>query len=178
MTSERPRSLVGPILGTIVFVILVPGSVIVWAPWAMTDWRIAPPLLGLEALRWLGVLLFLAGVPVFVDFLVRFVKDGLGTPAPLAEPVNLVVTGLFQYVRNPGYVGVVAMIVGQALFFGAALVMIYAGAVALVFHLFVVFWEEPHLRRKYRVAYVDYCERVPRWLPRLGLRSGSSRNAA
>ena len=74
--------------------------------------------------------------------------------------------GVFRSVRNPGYVAVLAMIAGQALIFGSATLLGYTAAVALAFHLFVVLYEEPHLRRKFGSNYQDYCRRVPRWLPR------------
>ena len=111
-------------------------------------------------------LLVLLGLPVFLDFLVRFVRDGRGTPAPVAEPERLVVTGAFRSVRNPGYVAVLAMIAGQALIFGSTALLGYTAAVALAFHLFVVLYEEPHLRRKFGSDFEDYRRRVPRWLPR------------
>ena len=170
--AEPERSLVGPAIGTIVFVLIVPGTVIGWIPYEITEWRVAPPLLGWALFRWLGGILLLLGLPIFVDFLVRFVKDGLGTPAPIAEPERLVVTGTFQYLRNPGYVAVLALLVGQGLYFGSTTVLGYATCVALAFHLFVVFYEEPHLRRKFGAEYELYCGRVPRWLPRFGRIAG------
>jgi protein-S-isoprenylcysteine O-methyltransferase Ste14 len=165
VTSE-PRSLLWPTLGTVVFVILAPGSVVVLLPYLITRWSLADPFLGLEFVRWSGALLILLGLPVFLDFLVRFVRDGRGTPAPIAEPERLVVTGGFRSVRNPGYVAVLAMIGGQALIFGSTALLGYTAAAALAFHLFVVLYEEPHLRRKFGSDYEDYCRRVPRWLPR------------
>ncbi len=165
MTSE-PRSLLWPTLGTLVFVILAPGSVVVLLPYLISHWTVAEPLLGLGFVRWIGALLVLLGLPVFLDFLVRFVRDGRGTPAPVAEPERLVVTGGFRSVRNPGYVAVLAMIAGQALIFGSAALLGYTAVVALAFHLFVVLYEEPHLRRKFGGDYEVYCRRVPRWLPR------------
>ena len=154
--------------GTLVFVAIVPGAVIVLVPASLTDgWQMAEPLLGGTWLRWLGAVAFLAALPMFVDFLVRFVKDGLGTPAPIAEPERLVVTGVFRFVRNPGYIAVVAMIAGQGLFFGSWPVLAWAAISAAAFHLFVVLYEEPHLARKYGADYAAYRGRVPRWLPRL-----------
>ena len=164
--SSDDRSLLWPTLGTIVFVALAPGSVIVLLPYLISHWTLADPFLGLELVRWIGALLILLGLPVFFDFLFRFVRDGRGTPAPIAEPVQLVVTGGFRSVRNPGYVAVLAMLAGQALIFGSTALLGYSVAVALAFHLFVVLYEEPHLRRKFGSGYEDYCRTVPRWLPR------------
>ena len=166
MSASEPLRL-GPALGTAVFVLVVPGTVIVWIPYEICGWNMGETFFGVTALRAVGAAAFLLALPVFGDFLVRFVKDGLGTPAPIAEPRRLVVTGVFRYCRNPGYVAVVSLIAGQALFFGSAPTLLYAGGVALAFHLFVVLYEEPHLRRKFGAEYKAYCVRVPRWLPRL-----------
>lgn len=164
--SEAEPSRLGPALGTAVFVLVVPGTVIVWIPYEICGWKMEEAFFGVTTLRGAGAAAFLLALPVFVDFLVRFVKEGLGTPAPIAEPRRLV-TGVFRYCRNPGYVAVVSMIAGQALFFGSAPTLLYAGGVALAFHLFVLLYEEPHLLRKFRAEYEAYCARVPRWLPRL-----------
>jgi protein-S-isoprenylcysteine O-methyltransferase Ste14 len=155
------------ILGTIAFVLAVPGTVVVLAPYWLTDWRPGPPLFGTELTRWLGGLLILVGLPLFVDFVVRFVREGLGTPAPIAPTQRLVMRGPYQYTRNPGYVAVLAMLVGQALLFGRPSLLVYAAAVAAGFHLFVVVFEEPTLRRTFGAEYEAYCRQVPRWVPRL-----------
>jgi protein-S-isoprenylcysteine O-methyltransferase Ste14 len=160
----RSSSLLGPTLGTIVFVALFPGTVIGVIPYALCGWRLAEA----ATLRWAGALLLLLAFPVFVDFLVRFVREGHGTPAPVAETKRLVVNGVFRYVRNPGYVGVLGLIVGQSLLFASAAVLAHAAIMALAFHLFVVLYEEPRLRRKFGTEYEEYQRRVPRWLPRLG----------
>jgi protein-S-isoprenylcysteine O-methyltransferase Ste14 len=162
--DQQSSSLLGPTLGTIVFVALLPGTVIGVIPYLLCGWRLAEA----AALRWAGVLLLLLALPVFVDFLVRFVREGRGTPAPGADPERLVVNGAFRYVRNPGYVGVLGLIVGQSLLFASAAVLAHAAIMALAFHLFVVLYEEPHLRRKFGTEYEEYQRRVPRWLPRLG----------
>jgi protein-S-isoprenylcysteine O-methyltransferase Ste14 len=154
------------LLGTLLFVALVPAAVIGWVPWWITGWRVAPPLLGLAALRWLGGLLVLLALPVFADFLLRFVR-ARGTPAPVAPPEELVVEGGFARCRNPGYVAVVALVAGQGLLFGSAAALLYAAALALGFHLFVVLVEEPGLRSRFGPAYDAYCRAVPRWVPRV-----------
>jgi hypothetical protein len=90
-----------------------------------------------------------------------------GTPAPIDAPKKLVVRGLYRYTRNPIYVGVLAVILGWALLFRAAPLVIYALIVGMCFHLFVVLYEERHLRREFGNEYDEYCARVGRWLPRL-----------
>jgi protein-S-isoprenylcysteine O-methyltransferase Ste14 len=166
MTDAR-ESLWGPLLGTLVFVALVPGTVVGLVPGWLSGWKLQPPFLGLEATRWLGVVLMLAGAPFFVSFVSRFVVEGRGTPAPVAPTRHLVVGGAFRFVRNPGYIGVVSLVLGQALLFGSGAVLAYAALLALGFHLFVLAYEEPTLRATYGEDYERFCREVPRWLPRL-----------
>jgi protein-S-isoprenylcysteine O-methyltransferase Ste14 len=167
--NAKQGSLAWATIGTILFVVFVPGTVIGYIPYRLCGWTAGPPLLGWTWVRWAGPLLFLGGLPIFIDFLVRFVRDGRGTPAPVAPPRYLVVTGTFRYVRNPGYIGVLSLIVGQGLLFASRTVLEYAALVALMFHLFVVLYEEPSLRRQFGADYAAYCRRVHRWLPRLSL---------
>ena len=108
-----------------------------------------------------------AGLPVLLDSFTRFALQGLGTPAPILPTRHLVVTGLYQYVRNPMYVAVVALILGQGLFFGSLGVLQYGIAVWAGFYLFVLIYEEPTLRSSYGLEYEDFCANVPRWIPRL-----------
>jgi protein-S-isoprenylcysteine O-methyltransferase Ste14 len=150
-------------LGTAVFTAVVPGTLVVLVPWLLSGWRLAPS----AWLRALGALLIAAALPVFASFLLRFVREGFGTPAPIAPPERLVVGGAFRRVRNPGYVAVVALVLGQAALFGSGDVALWALVLAIGFHLFVVLYEEPALRRQFGAEYEAYCRRVPRWWPRL-----------
>jgi protein-S-isoprenylcysteine O-methyltransferase Ste14 len=77
------------------------------------------------------------------------------------------VGGVYRYVRNPAYIAVIAMLVGQALFFGNRALLEYAFVVAIGFHLFVILYEEPTLTRKFGRDYQAYCQEVPRWIPHL-----------
>jgi protein-S-isoprenylcysteine O-methyltransferase Ste14 len=164
---EPDRPILWPAIGTLVFVLTVPATVVGVVPYLLSRWKIEAPLLGWSFTRWIGVLVFILGAPIFTDFILRFVREGRGTPAPIAPTQHLVVRGCFRYVRNPGYVGVLAMISGQGLFFGSRAIMVYAALVAVAFHLFVVLYEEPTLRRQFGDQYASYCRRVPRWIPRI-----------
>ena len=160
------RELLWPTIGTVLFVLTVPGTVVVCIPYVLCRWTFAAPLFAIGAGRWFGVALIVGALPIFFDFVVRFVREGKGTPAPVAPTLRLVVGGTFRYVRNPGYIAVVSLLVGQALLFGSGAVLLYAFTVAAGFHLFVVLYEEPTLRRQFGAAYEAYCRDVPRWLPR------------
>src|SRR5262245_33749347 len=121
MSSQRTMA----VLGSAVFFVVAPFTLAGLIPWAMTSWQLQPPFLGLELMRGLGAILILAGVPGIIDAFARFALQGLGTPAPIAPPKNLVVTGLFRYVRNPIFVALVATILGQALLMGDGRLIVY-----------------------------------------------------
>jgi protein-S-isoprenylcysteine O-methyltransferase Ste14 len=133
----------------------------------MTRWQLGPALFGLELTRSVGVLLVLAGLPGLVDSYARFALQGLGTPAPVAPTKNLVVTGLYRYVRNPIYAALVAIILGQALLFGDWRLTLLGALFWLASHLFVIAYEEPTLQRTFGAEYEAYRAHVPRWVPRL-----------
>jgi protein-S-isoprenylcysteine O-methyltransferase Ste14 len=163
---KRPAA----ILGSAVFLVIAPGSVAVLFPFWIYRWHMAPPLFGWVAFRVIGALLIGAGFSLLLDSFARFALQGLGTPAPIAPPRHLVVSGLYRYVRNPMYEAVLWMIVGQGLLFGSVQVLEYGLAAFVVVHLFVLLYEEPTLRSKFGSEYEDYCKNVRRWWPRMKAR--------
>lgn len=160
--SDRIKAVTGSIL----FLFVAPGIVAGAIPWAISAYRFEPSLLGLEPLRWLGALSLTLGAALLIETFARFALQGLGTPAPIAPTRTLVVTGSYRFVRNPMYVAVVSLIVGQALLFGNWGVLIYGAIIWLTVHLFVLTYEEPTLRNTYGIQYDIYCRNVHRWLPR------------
>jgi protein-S-isoprenylcysteine O-methyltransferase Ste14 len=161
------RTRAAAIVGSILFFFVAPGVVAGWIPYAFTGWRLEPPLLGLASTRIAGGAIVVIGVAALVDCFRRFAIEGLGTPAAVAPAVQLVVSGLYRYVRNPMYLAVTSIISGQALVFGSATLLGYAGVVWLVFHLFVLGYEEPALRARFGDSYGAYRSQVRRWWPRL-----------
>ncbi|TAJ24692.1 MAG: isoprenylcysteine carboxylmethyltransferase family protein [Reyranella sp.] len=155
------------VLGSAVFFVVAPFTLAGLIPWSVTDWQLQPPFLGLELTRGIGAMLILAGVPGLVDAFARFALQGLGTPAPIAPPRTLVVTGLYRFVRNPMYVAVVAIILGQAMLLGDWRLIVYGAVLWLGFHVFVVGYEEPTLERTFGSEYEAFCAAVPRWIPRI-----------
>jgi protein-S-isoprenylcysteine O-methyltransferase Ste14 len=91
--------------------------------------------------------------------------EGRGTPAPVAPTERLVVGGSFRWVRNPGYIAVLGLVVGEG-FLAHTSVLVYAASLAVAFHLFVLLYEEPTRRGQFGTEYEQYCRRVPRWIPR------------
>jgi protein-S-isoprenylcysteine O-methyltransferase Ste14 len=159
---KRPSA----VIGTAVFLILAPGVVAGLIPWWISRWILQPPFFGLETLRWLGMLLIALAAAVLLESFARFAMEGLGTPAPVLPTQHLVVRGFYRYVRNPMYVAVVAIIIGQSLVLGNASLLVYAAAVWVAFFGFVLSYEEPKLRKTYGAEYETYCRRVGRWMPR------------
>jgi protein-S-isoprenylcysteine O-methyltransferase Ste14 len=152
--------------GSVGFFVLAPGIVAGWIPWRLTGWNVAtvPPLV--VPVRVLGIALVAIGAAVLVHAFSRFVREGAGTPAPVAPPAHLVIGGLYRYVRNPMYVAVLAIILGQAMALPSLTLLAYAAIVFLAVAAFVVGYEEPHLRRQFGTEYESYRSAVPRWWPR------------
>jgi len=165
--TGRMRSRIASVLGSLVFLVVAPGTLAVLIPWWLTRWRCEPPFLGFAWLRGLGALTILFGLPVLVESFARFALEGRGTPSPVAPPERLVVRGFYRYVRNPMYVAVTSLILGQGLLLGSAALIRYGLLVLLGFHLFVLAYEEPVLQRRFGTEYAVYRAQVRRWLPRL-----------
>lgn len=154
-------------IGSVLFFLIAPGTVAGLVPWWLSRWNFHRPFAGYAAVRCLGACLAVGGLVVLLDSFFRFVFEGLGTPAPVMPTEHLVVRGYYRRVRNPMYVAVLALIIGQGLWFGSAAVLAYAAGAWIVTHLFVVCYEEPTLRRSFPQEYAAYCASVPRWLPKL-----------
>lgn len=155
------------VLGSALFFVVAPFTLAGLVPWWVTQWEFRPAFFGVDLTRILGGILIIAGAPGIVDLFARFALEGLGTPAPIAPPEKLVVTGLYRYVRNPIYIAVVAVIIGQALLFGDRRLLWYGALLWLFFHVWVVMIEEPTLKQTFGTEYERFRTNVPRWIPRL-----------
>ena len=160
---RRPTAAVG----SAVFFLAAPGVVAGLIPWLLTRWQARELLPYWAPMRVLGGILLVAGLIALIRAFVRFVMEGLGTPAPIAAPERLVVGGVYRYVRNPMYVAVLAAIVGQALLLGRLGLLLYAAAAWLLVAGFVRWYEEPTLTRRFGEDYEAYRRAVPAWWPRL-----------
>lgn len=153
------------VLKNLLFTVLVPGTVAGLVPyWILSSagqW--GRPELGLLPI--LGVLVLGGGLAIYLRCVFDFGSAG-GTPAPIDPPKQLVVRGLYRFSRNPMYLGVLSVIVGQALLFASGRLLLYAAVVFAMFHSFVVFYEEPALRRQFGESYERLCAGVPRWIGR------------
>ena len=153
-------------IGTIVFLLLAPGVVAGLIPWLITGWRWHD----WAGAAWIVVTIACALIAVGVAFLLHaFALFAMhrGTPAPVAPTETLVVTGVYRFVRNPMYLAVLAIILGQALLFGSWWLLVYAAIVLAAFVGFVKVYEEPTLTDTYGQPYLEYRRHVPGWWPRL-----------
>lgn len=146
------------------FLAVVPGVVGGLIPWLLTGWQAATSPRWLQAVGWI---MLASGVVVLLSAFGRFVFEGFGTPAPLAPTEKLVVGGLYRYVRNPMYVAVAAVILGQAAVLGKWVLVAYAVVFSATVWSFVHWYEEPALRRRFGADYEEYLRTVPGWWPRL-----------
>jgi protein-S-isoprenylcysteine O-methyltransferase Ste14 len=150
-------------LGSLAFFVLAPGTTAGLVPWLITRWEEPAPAWAVIT----GGLVTATGVAIVVAAFVRFVVEGRGTPAPVAPTQELVVGGLYRWVRNPMYVGVAAAIAGQAVMFGSLGVAAWLVVFVVAVTTFVRLYEEPTLRHTYGESYDAYVAGVRRWVPRV-----------
>jgi len=159
MSERRSRAA----LGSFAFYILAPGVVAGLIPWLISDWQMREVAI---SVRLAGMLLIGAGVTALTYSFVRFVVEGIGTPAPVAPTEHLVVGGLYRYVRNPMYMAVLTIIIGQSLLLGKWSLIWYAAVAGAAMATFTHFYEEPALARRFGESYETYRCNVPAWIPR------------
>jgi protein-S-isoprenylcysteine O-methyltransferase Ste14 len=153
-------------VGSSVFLVVAPGVVAGLVPWLLTGWEFEEPISYWLPLRVIGAVLLVAGLVVLLEAFTRFVREGIGTPAPVAPTEHLVVGGLYRYVRNPMYLAVASLIVGQALLLGQLILLPYSVLFGLAVWAFVRWYEEPTLLRRFGAEYEEYRRAVPGWWPR------------
>ena len=151
-------------LKSLLFLILAPGIVAGYIPLALLR---RGPQIETDFFAYLAFPLWLIGGVTLLWCFWNFLVKGRGTPAPIDPPKELVVTGLYRYIRNPMYVGVLMIIIGHFLWFKTIWMIVYAAVVFLAFYLFVTLYEEPHLKKTFGATYEDYTNKVSRWIPRI-----------
>ena len=141
-----PMNRVTASLGSVIFLIIAPGFLAGFVPWWMSRWRwqSTPSALDIAGLKLSGAAFIVLGLVVLLDSYARFALQGIGTPAPLLPTRHLVATGFYRHVRNPIYVAVTALVVGQGLLFARIGILLW-----LFVHIFVISYEEPTLRRTF-----------------------------
>ena len=149
---------------SVFWAVLFPGTIAGYIPWrffGVRDVRLGAA--GLEALP--GLVLAGAGLLVLVATIWQFAHEGRGTLSPADPPRTLVVRGLYRYVRNPMYLGVTLVLLGEALLAWRADLAVYWAVWFAAVNLFVILYEEPRLGAQFGEAYANYRSRVGRWVP-------------
>jgi protein-S-isoprenylcysteine O-methyltransferase Ste14 len=152
------------LIETVVFTVLVPGTVTYWLPRALDLWG-PVPVRPWPLAVWPAIVSLAIGFAIYVRCAWDFVTRGRGIPAPIDHPKHLVVSGLYRYVRNPMYLGVLLVLIGESLLFRSSSFLIYTLAWLALVHAFVVVYEEPNLRSKFDGSYDAYRAHVRRWIP-------------
>jgi protein-S-isoprenylcysteine O-methyltransferase Ste14 len=160
--SEMTRS--EALIGSAAFFVIAPGTVAGLIPWLITHWRFGDGATAGVSIA--GGIVIALSLALLIECFARFALKGRGTPAPIAPARELVVSGAYARVRNPMYVAVTGIILGQALLFASAALIAYGIAVWFGFLMFVLYYEEPRLQRDFPESYAAYFENVPRWRPR------------
>ena len=153
----------GRFLRTLVFGGLVPATIIVVIPAYILR------ATGTEGeggvLRLVGLVPLVLGIAILAWCFAGFIVEGEGTPAPYDPPHRLVTGRLYGWMRNPMYVAVITILLGEAMFYGSVALLLWAVVASIMFNFLVVLYEEPTLRRRFGAPYEAYLEHVPRWIP-------------
>jgi protein-S-isoprenylcysteine O-methyltransferase Ste14 len=153
------------VVRTITYASLFVGLVLIYLPGHLLSWFgiVRPSSIKLE--QFTGMTIGVIGAGIALWCVLTFTVVGKGTPAPFDPPLRLVMKGPYRFVRNPMYIGAGLVLAGAALFYTSILLLGYAVLFIIVAHIFVVFYEEPTLRRSFGTEYKTYCRNVSRWWP-------------
>jgi protein-S-isoprenylcysteine O-methyltransferase Ste14 len=151
------------LLKTAVFVAIVPGTVAVYVPYLITGRMLFEQMASASGWHLAGWLLAVFGCALAIYCVIDFVSRGRGTPAPLDPPRKLVVKGAYSFTRNPMYIAVSSFVFGLAVLTGSWALVLYGTGLSILFHFFVVYYEEPGLKKRFGSSYEEYCRTVSRW---------------
>lgn len=164
--DSSPWAAIGLALRSFLWAALLPGLFAGYLPWSFFGVGQVPielyNLAHLAGLVGIGLGTALLSVCIW-----EFARSGRGTLAPVDPPRTLVIRGPYRYVRNPMYLGVTAIVLGEVVLTRSGALMLYWGLWFLAANLFVMGYEEPTLRQQFGASYEEYTRRVGRWLPRL-----------
>ena len=152
-------------LKTLLWSVFVPGTLTTLVPFFILRSSSESFSFNLSGFRYVGVIPILFGALLYFWCAWSFTFVGDGTPAPFDAPKKFVATEAYQFTRNPMYVACVSVLIGETIFFESAALLIYAFILFLIFHIWILIYEEPTLRKKFGSSYEEYCRKVSRWLP-------------
>jgi protein-S-isoprenylcysteine O-methyltransferase Ste14 len=149
----------------LIFTILQPGIVAGLVPyWILKSKTPVSNDQSLKLYQFAGEIVFTTGLIIMLYCIINFATRGKGTLSPIDPTKKLVITGLYKFSRNPMYIGVMIMLIGEAIFFRSADLWIYSAAIFAAFNLFIMFFEEPRLRKDFEKEYEQYCKKTRRWI--------------
>lgn len=160
-----PLQIIMNTLKTILYMGFMHGLFTLYIPYQLASRD--TPFVDLGIFRYLAFPPWIIGALVIIQCSIDIIRRGRGTPAFVDPPKELVIAGLYRYVRNPIYVGAMLFQVGYILWFGSALGVAYALFFFLGFNVLIFIVEEPILRNQFGAAYEAYCRNVPRWIPKI-----------
>ncbi len=149
----------------VIFTIFVPGTVAFYIPFRILSGQMDSFSIEWGLPQYLSMPIFTIGAAIYFWCLWDFAVTGRGTPAPIDAPKKLVVKGLYRYVRNPMYTGVLSLILGWATMYNSYELLKYAILMWVIFYMVVLIYEEPMLKRQFGESYERYRKSVRRWLP-------------
>lgn len=153
-------------LRSLLWTVLLPGIYAGWIPWqyfGVSQVRVNPS----NPLHIAGLALILGGATLLAACIWEFAHSGRGTLSPVDPPRRLVIRGLYRYVRNPMYLSVTTIVLGEVLLTGSGGLLVYWLTWFVLVNIVVMGYEEPDLRRRFGQSYEDYTRKVGRWIPRL-----------
>jgi protein-S-isoprenylcysteine O-methyltransferase Ste14 len=163
---DQEEQSVSVLIRALTYSTLFIGFLLIFLPARVLAWSGMVRPVGIGPAQIVGILLGACGAALALWCIATFIVKGRGTPAPFDPPRQLVVAGPYRRVRNPMYLGAALALAGAAIFYQSWALLLYCAAFLLITHLFVVGYEEPTLRASFGPAYMDYCRRVSRWIPR------------
>ncbi len=149
------------LLKNLAYTIVVPSTFAIYLPWLLVSKQSAST----GILLFISCIFFLLGSTGYVWCTWSFATSGLGTPAPFDAPIHLVIRGFYRYIRNPMYGSLLLILFGWITLFPCLALLLYCLSVGVSFHLFVILYEEPHLKKIFGSSYEEYLNQVGRWLP-------------
>jgi protein-S-isoprenylcysteine O-methyltransferase Ste14 len=158
---------------SLLWVVLMPGIVAGYVPWRFFGFNRS--IFGsIDLFLMIGLAVFATGIALLATCVWEFARRGRGTLSPVDPPRHLVVRGLYRYVRNPMYLAVSAILLGEALAARSFALVIYWAVFYLLANLFIIGYEEPYLRQRFGTSYDEYAARVGRWIPTRGISATES----
>ncbi len=149
----------------VAMIVLFPGTVVVYIPYRLLAPFSIAELISWSVTQYVAVLVLAIGVSILLRSIWSFAHVGKGTLAPFDETQKLIVVGLYRYVRNPMYDGVILILLAESWFFWSSVLLSYTGFCFIVANILVIGYEENRLRHKYADEFRQYCRRVGRWIP-------------